>query len=596
MLKKLWAILTPHERGRARLVVAMMLIMALLDALGVASILPFIAVLSNPGMLESNTFLRIAFDTSRSFGVNTEQQFLFFLGLIVLILLVISLAFKALTTYAQTRFCLLREYSIGKRLVEGYLRQPYSWFLDRHSANLGATILSEVSTVISSFLTPLMSLLAQAVVSAALLTLLVIADPLLAINSIIGLGLAYGGVFVLSNRLLRKLGYERGNANRDRFAAVNEAFGAVKEVKVSGLEQFYIQRFAAPAEVYAKRHTMARVISQMPRFALEAVAFGGILLIVLYFMKKSGGFEDALPLIALYSFAGYRLLPAVQQIYGALTQMRFAEASLETVHRDLMDLSTANIDYGQIVPKQLTEAIHLSKVSYRYPNARYSALKNLELTIPVHNRVGIVGATGSGKTTAVDVILGLLQPQEGELIIDGKPIYGDNFRQWRRAVGYVPQQMCLVDASVAANIAFGVNPEHVNQSAIERAAKIANLHDYVINDLPQGYSTKIGESGVRLSGGQRQRIAIARALYRSPQVLILDEATSALDNLTEHAVMDALNNLDRSITIIMIAHRLSTVRNCDQIYLLDRGEVKAQGTYDDLINTNEQFRLMTASY
>ena len=208
--------------------------------------------------------------------------------------------------------------------------------------------------------------------------------------------------------------------------------------------------------------------------------------------------------------------------------------------------------------------------------------------------MGFVGTTGSGKTTTVDVILGLLEPREGVLKIDGQPITTANRRQWQRAIGYVPQHIYLADDSVASNIAFGVNAKDIDQKALERAAKIANLHEFVINDLPQGYATTVGERGVRLSGGQRQRIGIARALYHNPQVLILDEATSALDNLTEQAVMDAVNNLGHDITIILIAHRLSTVRQCDQIYLLDRGELKAQGTFDELSENSTQFKLMAS--
>ena len=207
-----------------------------------------------------------------------------------------------------------------------------------------------------------------------------------------------------------------------------------------------------------------------------------------------------------------------------------------------------------------------------------------------------MGATGSGKTTAVDVTLGLLEPQKGHLNVDGQPINAANRRRWQRAIGYVPQHIYLADDSVTANIAFGVNAEDIDQQAVERAAKIANLHEFVSNDLLQGYETTVGERGVRLSGGQRQRIGIARALYHDPQVLILDEATSALDNLTEHAVLESVNNLGYDITIIMIAHRLSTVRQCDQIYLLERGKVKAHGTFDELTQTNEQFRAMAASH
>ena len=568
----------------------MILVMAFLDMLGVASILPFMAVLANPEIVQTNAVLNTAFISSRHIGIHTTEQFLFALGVLVFVLLVTSLALKALTTYAQTRFALLREFSIGKRLVEGYLHQPYSWFLNRHSADLGKAILSEVNAVIYKGMLPLMTLMAQSTVALSLLILLIIVDPQLALSVGVVLGLAYAGIFAAMSGWLKRLGQARIDANKERFTVVSEAFGAVKEVKLGGLERAYIQRFAKPAEIFAKGQATAEVISQVPRFALEAIAFGGMLLVILYLMAKSGSFASALPIIALYAFAGYRLMPALQQIYAAFTQLRFAGPSVDALHQDLSNLQIANARHSHFKRLPLTQSIQLTQVSYCYPNASQSALKGINLSIRAHSKVGFVGATGSGKTTMVDVILGLLEPQEGTLNIDDQPITAANLQQWQRVIGYVPQHIYLADDSVVANIAFGVNAKDIDQQAVERAAKIANLHEFVINDLSQGYSTTIGERGVRLSGGQRQRIGIARALYHSPQVLILDESTSALDNLTEQAVMEAMNNLGHDITIILIAHRLGTVRQCDQIYLLERGEVKARGTYNELYAGSQQFK------
>jgi ABC-type multidrug transport system fused ATPase/permease subunit len=596
MLKKLLALLTPPERKQAGILMSMILVMAFLDMLGVASILPFIATLTNPELVQTNAMLNTAFTASTRIGINTTEQFLFALGALAFVLLVTSLTFKALTTYAQTRFALMREKSIGKRLVEGYLQQPYSWFLNRHSADLGKTILSEVSNVIGYGIVPLMTLIAQSTVALALLTLLIFVDTLLAISVGVVLGLAYASIFAVMNGWLKLLGQARIDANKERFTAVSEAFGAAKEVKVGGLENAYIQRFAKPAEIYAKGQATAQVIAQLPRFALEAIAFGGMLLVILYLMAKSGSFASALPIIALYAFAGYRLMPALQQIYGSFTQLRFAGPAIDALHHDLMSLQSADAQQDEFSPLPLTQAITLNQVSYRYPNAPQPALKNIDLTIPAFRSVGFVGATGSGKTTTVDVILGLLEPQEGSLNIDDQPITATNRRQWQRTLGYVPQHIYLADDSVAANIAFIVNSNEIDQEAVERAAKIANLHEFVVNDLPQGYATAVGERGVRLSGGQRQRIGIARALYHNPRVLILDEATSALDNLTEKAVMKELNNLDHDITIILIAHRLSTVRQCDQIYLLEHGAIKAKGTFDELTESNKNFRSMAKNH
>ena len=400
----------------------MILVMAFLDMLGVASILPFMAVLANPELVQTNSALNFAFNLSRHIGIHAPEQFLFALGLMVFVLLVTSLGFKALTTYAQTRFALMREYSISKRLVEGYLYQPYSWFLSRHSADLGKTILSEVGMVIGGGMIPLMTLIAQSAVALALLILLIIVDPLLALSVGVVMGLAYAGIYAFMSGWLKLLGQARIDANQERFTAVSEAFGAAKEVKVGGLEQVYIQRFAKPAEIYAKGQATAQVINQLPRFALEAIAFGGMLLVILYLMAKSGGFAAALPIIALYAYAGYRLMPALQNIYGAFTKMRFHSPGIDALHQELSNLQAADDRSDPITPLLFSQAITLNHLSYRYPNAPEPALKGIDLSILAHGTVGFVGATGSGKTTMVDVILGLLEPQEGAVQIDAQPI------------------------------------------------------------------------------------------------------------------------------------------------------------------------------
>ena len=587
--RKLLFLLTPDERKRAGLLLFAILIMALLDMIGVASILPFMAVLTNPGLVETNLILNLMFEASSVFGVENNQQFLFALGILVFVMLVSSLAFKALTIYFQVRFVQMRQYSIGKRLVEGYLHQPYSWFLSRHSAELGKTILSEVSQIVGSGLNPLMELIAKGMVTISLITLLIIADPKLVLIISFSLGGAYGLIYYFSRKYLNLIGEKRLKNNEIRFTAVSEAFGAAKEVKVGGLEDVYVKSFSDSSKTLAQTQASASVISQLPRFILEAIAFGGILLIILYMMAQSGSFNNAIPIVSLYVFAGYRLMPALQQIYSSFTKLTFVGPSLDKLYYDLKNLKPAHVNKneGTISYKK---TIALKNIDYNYPNSSRTALKDVSLTIPIKSTVGLVGATGSGKTTTVDIILGLLEAQKGTLEIDGKIITKQNSRSWQRLIGYVPQHIYLSDDTVASNIAFGVEPKNINLKAVEKASKIANLHDFVLKELPKQYSTIIGERGVRLSGGQRQRIGIARALYHNPQVLILDEATSALDSQTEKAVMDAVNNLTKNITIVIIAHRLSTVKNCDTIFLLDKGHLKDKGTFDELIRVNDEFR------
>ena len=586
-LKKYLFLLTPHERKSAGLLLFMILIMALLDMIGVASILPFVAVLTNPSLIETNFILKAIFQKASLFGVEDTQQFLFMLGFFVFFLLIITLIFKAITFYVQVQFVHMRQYSIGKRLVEGYLHQPYTWFLNHHSADLGTSILTEVHTVIGGGLSALLELIAKSMVASALIILLIINDPKLALIIGISLSSAYLLIFYFSRSYLKRIGKERLKSNELRFMVVNEAFSAVKEIKVGGLEQTYIDSFSNSAQTFARTISAASVISLLPKFFLEAVAFGGILLIILSMMGESGDLNTALPILSLYIFAGYRLMPSLQAIYGSFSALTFISPSLDKLHDDVKNLKLPekNQDLGVF---SFNEKITLKNVCYNYPNTSRTSLKNINLNIPANSTIGFIGATGSGKTTIIDIILGLLEPKSGTLEVDENIITKHNSRSWQRSIGYVPQEIFLADNTIAANIAFGVEPGDINQEAVKKASKIANLHEFVMDELPNQYQTTIGERGVRLSGGQRQRIGIARALYHNPKVVILDEATSALDNQTEKTVMDAVSNIKKDVTIILIAHRLNTVKNCDIIFKLEKGELIGQGTFEKLINSNNE--------
>ena len=585
MLKKLLFLLSFHERKRLVMLFILSIISSLLDMMGVASIVPFIAVLSNPSLIETNIILITLFQTLNTFGITTRQEFFFTLGAIVFLLLIISLTVKAFLSYLQLHFVQMLEFSIGKRLVEGYLSQPYSWFLSRHSADLGKTILSEVGQIIGSGFEPFIELISKSLLAISLITLLIIFDAKIALTVGLSIGLTYILIFYFVHNYLNRSGKKRLFHNQLRFTSVNEVFGAAKEVKIGGLEQTFIKNFSNSAKIFARSQVSARIISQLPRYILESIAFGGVLILLLYSIAKTGSFNNALPIISLFVFAGYRLMPTIQQMYSSCTQLTYVSPSLNKLYDDLKNLKPFNENQDlSILP--FNKAITLNNIYYTYPNSTRIVLKDINLTIPEKSTVGFVGTTGSGKTTTADIILGLLEPQKGTLEVDGKVITKLNLRSWQKSIGYVPQHIYLSDDTVAANIAFGVEPKDIDQNIVEKAAKIASLHEFVLNELPKQYQTTIGERGVRLSGGQRQRIGIARALYRIPKVLILDEATSALDNQTEQVVMDAINNLKKDITIIIIAHRLNTVSNCDTIFLFSKGQLIKQGSPKELLKND----------
>jgi ATP-binding cassette, subfamily B, bacterial PglK len=589
-IKKIFEFLTPSERKQFYLLLSLILIMALLDVIGIASILPFMSLLTNQELIETNIFLIKLYKIANKFGVTNTNDFIIALGLLTFLLLILSLGVKALTTYAQLRFTLMREFSIGKRLIEGYLHQPYSWFLSKNSANLGKTILSEVNLVIYGAMIPMMTLIAQGTVALAIITLIIFLDPILALRVGLVLATCYAIIFFVLKKLVSRIGAERLRDNELRFNVISEAFGASKEVKFGGLEKFYIDRFKIPAKNYAKNLALVQIISQLPRHFLEAIAFGGMIIISSIFVVNGKDFNNIIPILSLYVFAGYRLIPALQQIYGSLTQLNFSQPALYSLNKDLMSLKFSEPVKKRNKAIKLNKQLIFKNISYKYPKTEKYVLNDLSLNIPAYSKIGIVGTTGGGKTTLIDLLLGLLTPTNGKIFVDDNIIKSDNVRSWQKSIGYVPQQIYLADDTVASNIAFGIDANNIDHQALEKAAKIANLHNFVISELPSGYSTIIGERGVRLSGGQRQRIGLARSLYHKPDVLILDEATSSLDNITEKMVIDEINNLEDKITIIIIAHRLSTVKNCDKIFLLEKGKIKIEGNYEELLNKSIDFK------
>ena len=582
---KLLFLLNSHERKQLILLFFMITIMALLDMISVASILPLVAVLTNSSFIETNFILNTMFQNSSIFRFENKQQFLFALGILTFSLLIISLIFKALTTYMQLRFVKMCEHNIGKRLVEGYLHQPYEWFLNHHSVDLGKNILSEVSYITEGVIRSLLEIISKSLVAFTLIFLIIIVDPKLTLIICCLLGLIYSLFFYFIRHYLNQIGEERLKNNQLRFRVVSEAFDAIKEVKLRGLEKNFTKIFSIPSQSYSQNQASSQIISQLPRFILEGITFFGILLIILYSIGKTGDFISSLPIISLYIFSGYRLMPALQQIYASFSQLIFVSPALDKLYSDINNLKPFNKSQVQDV-LSLNESISLKNIHYSYPNSSRTVLKGINLNIPAKSTVGIIGITGSGKTTAVDIILGLLNPQKGTLEIDGKVITTQNVRCWQRSIGYVPQHICLSDDTIAANIAFGEDSKCINQLAVEKSSKIANLHNFIMSELPRQYQTIIGERGVRLSGGERQRIGIARALYHTPKVIIFDEATSSLDVQTEKIVIDAINNISSEITKIIIAHRLNTIKNCDIIFKFDKGNIINQGTYDQIVGIN----------
>ncbi|OQW31774.1 MAG: hypothetical protein A4E19_00165 [Nitrospira sp. SG-bin1] len=572
-----------------------MVLAGLIDVLGIASILPFMAVVAKPEVIHANPWLHKVF-TMLAF--ESAKSFLVALGAAALGLLLFSNVVSLATSTAILSFSSNLGHNISMRILANYLRQPYAYFLQHNTSSLVFNCTEDVSRVVNGVVTPALQAIVKSVIVVSILLLVLWVDPWLAVSFGIVIGTIYAGVFFSVRRMVTRLGKASKDANRERFRLGTELLNGMKELKILGQDEAYRQRVADRSAVHAKNQWISAAVSLVPRYAIESIAFGAMILVVLYLLTVRENFTEAIPLLVLYAFTAYRLLPAFQQLFSAITQIRFNMSSLEVVEERLKMRGSPRVSEVEPIPRAskdrvlFQQEIELRHIDFAYSTTRTPVLEDFTLKIQRNSTIALVGSTGAGKTTIVDIILGLLEPQRGFLLVDGIPITSANVTAWQKRLGYVPQHIYLADDSLAANIAFGVPPEQVEMERVLHAAQIANLHEFVLRELPGGYETLVGERGVRLSGGQRQRIGIARALYSDPDVLILDEATSALDGITEDAVTDAIRTILHEKTIIMIAHRLVTVKHADTIYLLASGRVTDQGTYEELLGRNDVFRAM----
>lgn len=581
------------ERRMALVVLAVVVLAALSSALMVGSVLPFLSVLADPSRIQSTPLLAWAYD---ALGFASSYGFLVALGGGALGVIVLSSAIQILRTYVVARFALMQMHKLSHRLLSVYLRQPYEFFLDRHSGDLGTKILSESQEVVGRFFMPAAHALAGLCTTIALVGLLLWVHPVVAAWSFVLLGGAYATVFALSRHRLARLGQRRAEVNAERFRLATESLGGIKDIKLLGREARYADRYERPSSEMAWTQIKVNVLSEMPAYALYALAFGGMIVLCLALLDPEGLESGAalggiLPLLGVFAFAGQRLMPELNRLYLGVTNLRYGAAAVDAVHADLVGRAAqAAPEDGGADALGLRERIRLEDLAYSYPGASAPGLRDISLEIGAGERIGIVGSSGAGKSTLADILLGLLAPTRGRVEVDGVAITKGNVRAWQRRVGYVPQDIFLADASVAENIALGLAAEEIDPARLRDAARIARIDRYIEEALPEGYGTKVGERGVRLSGGQKQRIGIARALYHDADLIVFDEATSALDSLTEQEVMAAIDALPGDKTVVLIAHRLTTVRNCDRILVMSGGSCTHFASWDRLAEESEEFR------
>jgi len=592
-IKKTLELFTSRERWQILGLLLSIFLMAIFQTLGVASILPFMSLVMHPELALENEWIYYLYTILH---FSNTINFIFFVGVLMLGIIIASNVVSAFATWLKFKFVWKKNHTLSKHLLKKYLWKPYAYFLNSHTGDLSKNVLTEVHLLTNQFLIPLLDLVTRSIILFFIFLMLIVVNPLITFIAIGLLGGPYVLFYIVVRKKLEMKGKKRLESNRLRFKTAHEAFGSIKILKLMGKEAYFLNKYSIPSEKHAQLMTSMSLIGNLPRFALEALAFGGIAFLVLYYIGSQKDAGNIIPMISFYAFAGYRLMPTLQMIFQSFTQIKFTQATLDKIHREITEEYTAhNEDNTSINPHfklPYRRSLYLHNVNFRYPGAKDAAIRNVSLKIPYLNSVALVGATGSGKTTLVDIILGLLRPQEGYMTVDGVEVKEENIPRWQQNIGYVPQGIYLCDDTITRNIAFGIPDREIYAEAVKQAAKIANLYDFVINELPRGFDTFVGERGIRLSGGQRQRIGIARALYHDPEILILDEATSSLDGITENAVMQAMHNIAKVKTFIIITHRVNTVKNFDTIYLLDKGRIIARGTFQELIKSNTKFQAL----
>lgn len=590
-IRNLLGYLSRRRRRQLGLLLALMVISSLSEMVSLGAIFPFLEALSNPTELLNNLQWQPLLSLLR---IESSLQLVTLLALVFIATVILANSLRLLALNARVRLSAAIGGDLSCQIYKKTLQQPYQFHVVHNSSDLMQTVTGDTNLLTSSILTPLLTLITDTLLVIGLVGVLISIDGRIAISAAAILGATYGITYRVRRNLLNQNSKIIAQASERRIKAVQEGLGGIRDVLIANTQGFFYEVFRDAEQALKQANARNATVAQSPRYVVEAVAMCAIALLALT-LGRDGDFSQAVPVLGSLTLGAKRLLPALQEIFFSLAKMQGSRAALD---RALITLRRP-IDPLLLMPAPaeplfLKEELRLDHIWFRYSNEAEWVIQDLSLRIEAKTTVGFVGSTGSGKSTTADLILGLLQPQRGTIWVDNSPLEGERLRQWQRGIAHVPQAIFLTDATIRENIAFGVPKDQIDFDQVVRAARLAQIDGY-IDQLPAGYDTYVGERGIRLSGGQRQRIGIARALYRQASVIVFDEATSALDNATEKEVMAAINGLSHHFTVILIAHRLSTVEKCDVIFELNRGRLVASGSYQDLRVVSPSFNSMAQS-
>lgn len=593
ILRKLKRILTRDEKGKLAGLILGSLVLSLSEVFSIGILIPIMVLFVNPEKVHANRILASLYNFT---GAPDDKYFFAVLIVSAIVLFTLKSVYSVFMLYAQQKVIVNTYSRLTRDIFFSYLTKPYSFYLSTNSSVSFKNIIAEVSQFAFGFLASSIVIISESIVFLGILVFLlaVYTTATLLFISVFGM------VMVLVGLTLRKriaaYSAERDKYGQKVYKTAMESLASIKEIQVYGAQGFFTDKLSQEAERYTNSQMKFTVVSAVPRFILETILFGAVLLFILGSMLVNKSFSDLVPLMTLIAMASIRLIPSISKIYSNVNLVQFYTYSMDIIHGILKDDSA----YKALPPAsghkraiaEPSQSIRLANVTFRYESAHQPIFEKLDLAIPLQHAVAVVGSTGAGKSTLIDLIMGLLTPSEGALYYAGTAIDKENIVDYRRKIGYVPQHIALIDDTIEANVAFGVPRGEIDHKSVEHAIKVAQLEPFV-KSLPAGMKTEVGERGVRLSGGQRQRIGIARALCRNPELIILDEATSALDKHTEEDFYTALANMERRPTIILVTHRLSTLEHADLIFVMEDGKLAAQGNLKELLENAPVFQKMT---
>ena len=589
LLKHLWHHLAQRRKRQFVLLMGLMLVSAFAEVVSLGAVLPFISILVAPDRLFNHP---IVADVVQALGVTSADQLVLPLTIVFITAALFACTIRILLLWVSTRLAVASGTDLSIEVYRRTLYQPYSTHVARNSSEVISGITSKVDGVVFGVLMPFLTLVSSTVLLVAIMVTLIAIDPMVASAAAVGFGASYALITWLSRQRLHRNSLRIAYEQTQVVKALQEGLGGIRDVLLDGTQPVYCDIYHKADHPLRRAQGNNGVIGQTPRYLMEALGIVLIATLAYTLSRQVEGIAIALPLLGALAVGAQRLIPIMQQIYIAWATIAGHHASLADAIELLDQPLPAELMQPALAPLLLQDTIRFDAVRYRYTDDGPWVLDDLNLTIPKGARVGFVGSTGSGKSTMLDLLMGLLMPTEGVLLVDGQTIRGNRLRAWQRSITHVPQSIYLADSTLAENIAFGVPPDTIDLDRVQQAARQAQIADFIESN-PEGYQAYVGERGIRLSGGQRQRIGIARALYKQASVLVLDEATSALDNATEQSVIDAIEMLNRDHTILLIAHRLTTVQRCDTIVELEHGRVVAQGTYEQLLECSPSFRRMS---